>query len=175
MKRRPSPLLWLLGFTVLVAVVWYVLMPRRAFGTFLHGVATNDVAAIDRSVDLPVLRANFTRDFGVVLARDGHSDPVHRAALVAMLVDSMSTPQGLEQLVASFSAEPTSDAGPDDGPGLVPTTHFSYRSPVRVDVSIHPVGVPPDQAGIYTFTLHGTRWELTRIWSERLAKLTPGS
>ncbi len=175
MRLRSSPLFWLVGFTVLVAAGWYVVMPRRAFGTFLHGVATNDVAAVDRSVDFPALRANFSRDFGAVLSRGGQRDPAHTAALVSMLVDSMATPQGLEQLVASFSADPSGAAGSDDGPGLVPTTHYAYRSPVRVDVSIHPLGVPPDQAGIYTFTLHGMRWELTRIWSERMARLTQGS
>ncbi len=171
MNRRTSPLGWLVGCTVAVGAVWYVVMPRRAFGTFLHGVATNDVAAVDRSVDFPALRDNFRRDFAAVLQRNDHGNSAQTAALIAMLVDSMSTPHGLEELVASFSAEPGDNSATQGGPGLVPTTHFSYRSPMRVDVSIHPVGVPADQAGIYTFRLHGTRWELTRIWSERLAKL----
>jgi Protein of unknown function (DUF2939) len=173
-----SPLLWLVGCAVILAGVWYIEMPRRAWQEFLHGLATDDAAAVDRTVDFAALRTNFRQDFTAVLARRAQGDTAaarHVQNLVAMLVDSMATRHGLQQLVTAFNAGPAENSEPVDNIRVEPVVQFSYRSPLRVDVRVQPVGVPSDQAGIYTFTLHGARWELTRVWSGRLAAMSGGS
>lgn len=169
MARRRSPILWLVAATVVVAVAWFIVTPRRAWQNFLRALAQDDSAALAAVVDYPAIRERAAADFAVALAQQPKGPqemPANvRDALMQQMVNTMASPPGLLQLVTSFNAPSPS--------GETARTAFRYHGISRVDVLL---GNPASgEAGLFTFERHGMRWQLIRATSQRIAALTPGS
>lgn len=169
MARRRSPILWLVAATVVVAVAWFVVTPRRAWRDFLQALAQDDRATLDAVVDYPAVREHATADLSVALAQQTRSQQnvteSLRGELLKQMVNTMSSRQGLLQLVTSFSA-PSSNGEPA-------RTSFRYRGISRVDVLLG--GSTDASAGLFTFERTRMRWRLVRASSQRIAGLTPRS
>jgi hypothetical protein len=165
MARRRSPILWLVATTVVVAVAWFIVTPRRAWQNFLRALAQDDTAAISAVVDYPAIRERAATDFAVALAQQPKGPQEMPANVRDALIQQMVSPPGLLQLVTSFN-------GPASN-GEIARTAFRYHGISRVDVLL---GNPASgDAGLFTFERHGMRWQLIRATSQRIAALTPGS
>jgi hypothetical protein len=169
MARRRSPILWLVAATVVVVVMWFIVTPRRAWRDFLRALAEDDRATLEQVVDYPAIREHAAADLAVALARQtkGQQDVPEslRAELMKQMVNTMSSPQGLLQLVTSFSASSSS--------GEPARTSFQYHGLSRVDVLLG--GSADASAGLFTFERTRMHWRLVRASSQRIAALTPSS
>ncbi len=169
MARRRSPILWLVAAVVVVVGAWFVVTPRRAWRDFLQALAQHDQATLDLVVDYPAVREHATADLSVAFAQQTGSQPnvpdSLRGELMKRMANTMASPQGLLQLVTSFSAPSSS--------GVPVRTSFRYHGISRVDVLL---GDPADaSAGLFTFDRSRMRWRLVRASSQRIAALTPRS
>jgi len=164
----PRSLRWLLAVTLLVAAVWYVVTPRRAYDDFRIALLTGSESGLQATVDFPVLRDNLKRDLAPALERAGGGlGATVGGVLLEQAVNSVLTPMGLAQLVTGFGTVRRSADDVSDTPSDIVTT-YRYRSPSRVDVEIRPAGDPEATAGVLTFTRSALSWRLTRISSDRL-------
>lgn len=169
MARRRSPILWLVAATVVVAVAWFVVTPRRAWRDFLRALAQDDRATLEAVVDFPAVRDQAAADLTLVLTeqskgKQGMPENI-REDLIKQMVNTMSSPQGLLQLVTSFSA-----ASPS---GQTARTSFRYHGISQVDVLLG--SSRSGEAGLFTFERNGMHWRLIRATSQRIAALTPRS
>lgn len=171
MARRPSSLTLLVTATVVVAIAWYVVTPRRAFHRFLAAVATDDAAEFAATTDRAALREHAREDFEAVIRskvkiRAAEPGPIING-LVGTMVDFLVSPKGLKQVVSAFS-----ESNGDLGAGA--HIAYRYRGPSQVDVLLRAAAEPDSDAGIFSFAREGASWRLTRVWSRRLAALTGG-
>ena len=166
---------WLVGAAVVLSGIWYAVAPHRAYDALLRALAARDTDALHQIVDFDALKQNFRRDFTVALEHDAASRPDSLTRKMMNMIDPMVetalTAQGLAQIAVSL-ATATDTLASVTGADQRPVTSFRYQSPVRVDVRVRPAGVPESQTGIFTFTLGGHGWRLTRVWSERIASLS---
>ena len=171
MARRRSPILWLMAATVVVVIAWFVVTPRRAWRDFLRALAENDTATLDAVVDYPAVRAQATADLAAALtvqSKSPQSVPEGvREDLMKQMVNTLATPQGLRQLVTSFSLKSDS--------GQTASISFHYHGISRVDVLLGSSGSHDRDAGLFTFERTGTHWRLIRASSQRVAALSPRS
>jgi hypothetical protein len=169
MARRRSPILWLVAATAVVVMAWFVVTPRRAWRDFLRALAQGDNATLDSVVDFPAVRQQAAADLTIAFAEQSKSRPDMpenvREDLMKQMVNTVSSPQGLLQLVNTFSvASPT---------GQTARTAFQYHGISRVDVLLGGTGSADTGAGLFTFERTGTHWRLIRASSQRIAALTP--
>ncbi len=164
----PRSFRWLLALTLLVAAVWFVVTPRRAYNDFRVALLTGSESGLQATVDFPRLRDNLKRDLAPALERVGGGiGTTVGGLLLEQAVNSVLTPTGLSQVVTGFGTIRRSAAEVSDTPGDVVTT-YRYKSPSRVDVEVRPAGDPDATAGILTFSRSALSWRLTRITSDRL-------
>jgi hypothetical protein len=164
----PRSFRWLLALTLLVAVAWYIITPRRAYDDFRLALLTGSESGLQATVDFPAVRDNLKRDIAPALDRaTGKIGGAALGVLLEQAVNSVLTPSGLAQLVTGFGTVRRSAAEVSDTPGDV-VTSYRYKSPSRVDVMIRPAGDPDVTAGVLTFTRSALSWRLTRISSDRL-------
>jgi hypothetical protein len=171
MAPRRSPILLLVVASVVVAGAWFVVTPRRAWTEFLRALAQNDQKSLAAVVDYPAVREHANADLAVALAQQTNGrqgvPAALRSELMKQMVDSMTSPHGLLQLVNGFSVP--------SGSGAPVHTTFHYHGLSKVDVLLGGTGSGDTGAGLFTFERAGTHWRLTRASSERIAALTPGS
>lgn len=169
MARRRSPILWLVAATVVVMVTWFVVTPRRAWRDFLRALAQGDNATLESVVDFPAVRQQAAADLTIAFTAQSKTRPDMpeniREDLMKQMVNTVSSPQGLLQLVNNFSA-----ASPS---GQTARTSFRYHGISRVDVLLGGSGSADAGAGLFTFERTGIRWRLVRASSQRIAALTP--
>jgi hypothetical protein len=163
---------WLVMAALLLTGVWYLYTPRRAWDRFMRGIVLAQPKDMDATIDFDALRDNLRQDLRAALQRNGSSDLVLRAsgALLDQLVAQTVTPRGLTSLVTAFGTR-TPQAADRDSLDAITVTTFHYRGPSTVDVRIRPASADAQGAGVFTFTRSGLRWRLTRVWSDRLARL----
>ncbi len=171
MARRRSPILFLVVATGVVAIVWFVVTPRRAWHEFLRSLAQHDPQSLAAVVDYPSVRKQAEEDLTLALSRQTNGRPglapAVRSDLMRAMVDTMTSPGGLEGLVNSFSVPA--------GNGKPVRTSFHYRSLWHVDVLLGGTGSDDTGAGLFTFERTGTHWRLVRASSQRVAALSSGS
>lgn len=171
MARRRSPILFLVAATAVVAIVWFVVTPRRAWKDFLRSLAQQDAQSLAAVVDYPAVRKQAEADLTLALSHQTNGKPglapAVRSDLMRAMVDTMVSPNGLLSLVNGFSVPA--------GNGKPVRTRFHYRSPWHVDILLGGTGSKDTGAGLFTFERKGMHWRLVRASSQRVAELSSGS
>lgn len=164
MSLRRSPLVWLNGVLVVVALLWLWLAPRRAWGQFVTAAERGTDDELMAMVDVPGLSNNFRSDIRLALQSRGAAMPEMAGSgqegLITSFTEAAVAPGGIRETLRSFQQ--------GDASGNVATsaaTSFRYLSPIAVQVRLHQAGAPATDAGLFTFRFSGTRWRLVRIQS----------
>lgn len=163
---------WLVMAALLLTGVWYLYTPRRAWDRFMRGIVLAQPKDMDATIDFDALRDNLRQDLRIALQRNDAGDLATQVggALLDQLVAQTVTPRGLTALVTAFGTR-TPTAADRDSLNAITVTTFHYRGPSTVEVRVHPASTDAQGAGVFTFTRSGLHWRLTRIWSDRLARL----
>ncbi len=159
---------WTLLLALVVTGVWFYVTPRRTYDRFLQGVAFGNEAALEATVDFPLLRMNLREDLRQGIEARVRTGIATTAAIAMLggLVDAAVTPEGLSQIVTQFGTRtPGADAA--DSLAGKANTAFRSRGVSQVDVLLYPAGKTADDGGVLTFTRSGLTWKLTRVWSPR--------
>lgn len=174
MARRFRLLPWLAILILLLAQIglWFWVTPHRAYDRLMRAIAFGSESELAETVDLPVLRQNFSDDIrrAVTGQPQFHLRGEEVETFLTASVDAVVTPRGLAELINGFSAS-TPSAGSADTLPVGTVVSFHYQSVSRVDVRIRAADASESSAGILTFTRTGVAWRLTRVWSEQLLRL----